>query len=208
MANLRSSEWFAGDDEVALSHRVVMASVGYELDANNTKPIIGIADSSSELNPCNLPLRDFIPEIKRGIIEAGGIPLVFPVMSLGEDLMKPSAMLYRNMLSMEVEEYLRSYPIDGAVFRKIAMPLAVPAVITVIVLQFIQIWDDLLVGLLFIQDPNYRTITVGLGALSAGRVTDIPVLMAGSLISAIPAVVVYLIFQRQLVNGLTAGIGK
>ncbi|MCX6455274.1 MAG: ABC transporter permease subunit, partial [Actinobacteria bacterium] len=96
----------------------------------------------------------------------------------------------------------------GAVFRKIAMPLAVPAVITVIVLQFIQIWDDLLVGLLFIQDPNYRTITVGLGALSAGRVTDIPVLMAGSLISAIPAVVVYLIFQRQLVNGLTAGIGK
>ena len=68
--------------------------------------------------------------------------------------------------------------------------------------------DDLLIGLLFIQDPNYRTITVGLGALSAGRTTDIPVLMAGSLISAIPAVAVYLIFQRQLVNGLTAGIGK
>lgn len=115
MAHLRSSEWFAGDDEVALSHRVVMASVGYELDANNTKPIIGIADSSSDLNPCNLPLRDFIPEIKQGIIEAGGIPVVFPIMSLGEDLMKPSAMLYRNMLSMEVEEYLRSYPIDGVV---------------------------------------------------------------------------------------------
>ncbi len=94
------------------------------------------------------------------------------------------------------------------VFTKIAMPLAVPAVVTIIVLQFIQIWDDLLVGLLFIQDPNYRTITVGLGALSAGRTTDIPVLMAGSLISAIPAVAVYLIFQRQLVNGLTAGIGK
>jgi len=96
----------------------------------------------------------------------------------------------------------------GKTFIKIALPLAVPAIITVIVLQFIQIWDDLLVGLLFIQDENYRTITVGLGALSAGRVTDIPVLMAGSLISAIPAVAVYLIFQRQLVNGLTAGIGK
>ena len=94
------------------------------------------------------------------------------------------------------------------VFLKIALPLAVPAIITVIVLQFIQVWDDLLVGLLFIQDPTYRTITVGLGALSAGRVTDIPVLMAGSLVSAIPAVIVYLIFQRQLVNGLTAGIGK
>jgi dihydroxy-acid dehydratase len=115
MSNLRSSEWFSGDDEVALSHRVVMASIGYEVDVNNKKPIIGIADSSSDLNPCNLPLRNFIPEIQRGIIEAGGIPVVFPVMSLGEDLMKPSAMLYRNMLSMEVEEYLRSYPIDGVV---------------------------------------------------------------------------------------------
>lgn len=114
-STFRSSEWFAGDDEVALAHRVVMASVGYEIDANNSKPIIGIADSSSDLNPCNLPLRDFIPAIKQGIIDAGGIPMVFPVMSLGEDLMKPSAMLYRNMLSMEVEEYLRSYPIDGVV---------------------------------------------------------------------------------------------
>jgi len=94
------------------------------------------------------------------------------------------------------------------VFVRIAMPLAIPAVVTIVVLQFIQIWDDLLVGLLFIQNPAYRTITVGLGALSAGRTTDIPVLMAGSLISAIPAVVVYLIFQRQLVSGLTAGIGK
>ncbi len=115
MSKLRSSEWFSGDDEVALSHRVVMASIGYEIDVKNSKPIIGIADSSSDLNPCNLPLRNFIPEIERGIIEAGGIPVVFPVMSLGEDLMKPSAMLYRNMLSMEVEEYLRSYPIDGVV---------------------------------------------------------------------------------------------
>ena len=94
------------------------------------------------------------------------------------------------------------------VFTRIALPLGVPAIVTVIVLQFIQIWDDLLVGLLFIQDPNYRTITVGLGALSAGRTTSIPVLMAGSLLSAIPAVAVYLIFQRQLVNGLTAGMGK
>lgn len=112
---LRSSEWFAGNDEVALSHRVVMASVGFELDANNERPVIGIADSSSDLNPCNLPLRNYIEDIKAGVIEAGGIPLVFPVMSLGEDLMKPSAMLYRNLLSIEVEEYLRSYPIDGVV---------------------------------------------------------------------------------------------
>jgi len=115
VSKLRSDEWFSGDDEVALSHRVVMAAIGQEVLADNTKPIIGIADSSSELNPCNLPLRNFIPELKRGITEAGGIPVVFPVMSLGEDLMKPSAMLYRNMLSMEVEEYLRSNPLDGVV---------------------------------------------------------------------------------------------
>ena len=113
--NHRSSEWFAGNDEVALAHRVVMASVGHQIDPNNSKPIIGIADSSSDLNPCNLPLRKFVDEVKRGIEDAGGIPMVFPVMSLGEDLMKPSAMLYRNLLSMEVEEYLRSYPIDGVV---------------------------------------------------------------------------------------------
>ncbi len=96
----------------------------------------------------------------------------------------------------------------GGVFLRIALPLAVPAIVTITVLQFIQIWDDLLIGLLFLQNPDQRTITVGLGALSAGRVTDIPVLMAGSLASAVPAIIVYLIFQRQLVNGLTAGMGK
>jgi dihydroxy-acid dehydratase len=113
--NYRSSEWFVGDDEVALAHRVVMASIGHQVDADSSKPIIGIADSSSDLNPCNLPLRNYLEEVKRGIFDAGGIPMVFPVMSLGEDLMKPSAMLYRNLLSIEIEEYLRSYPIDGVV---------------------------------------------------------------------------------------------
>ena len=116
--------------------------------------------------------------------------------------------------------YFRSLPdelieagiVDGlkysGVFRRLAIPMAVPALVTVVVLQFIQVWDDLLVGLLFLQNGDTRTITVGLGALSAGRTTDIPVLMAGSLLSALPAVIVYLIFQKQLVNGLTAGIGK
>ena len=116
--------------------------------------------------------------------------------------------------------YYRSIPddiveagiVDGLsysqVFRRIALPLSAPALITITVLQFIQIWDDLLVGLLFLQNPQQRTITVGLGALAAGRTTDIPVLMAGSIMSAIPAILVYLVFQRFLINGLTAGIGK
>lgn len=112
---LRSSAWFAGDDEVALAHRVVLRSVGVDGEIDGTRPLIGIADSSSELNPCNLPLASLAERVADGVRAAGGIPLRFPVMSLGEDLMKPTAMLYRNQLSMEVEEYIRSYPIDGVV---------------------------------------------------------------------------------------------
>jgi multiple sugar transport system permease protein/raffinose/stachyose/melibiose transport system permease protein len=108
--------------------------------------------------------------------------------------------------------FLMTSIMDGlnfkGIFRKIAIPLALPAIATVVVLQFIQIWCDLLVGLLFLQNPENRTLTVGLGALSAGRTTDIPVLMAGSLVSAVPAIIVYLVFQKQIVTGLTAGIGK
>jgi multiple sugar transport system permease protein/raffinose/stachyose/melibiose transport system permease protein len=110
------------------------------------------------------------------------------------------------------DELVEAAIVDGLSFRgtflRIALPMSIPALITVIVLQFIQIWDDLLVGLLFLQNTDDRTITVGLGVLSSGRTTDVPVLMAGSIVSAIPAIAVYLIFQRQLVNGLTVGMGK
>nr|WP_246323694.1 carbohydrate ABC transporter permease [Alpinimonas psychrophila] len=110
------------------------------------------------------------------------------------------------------DELIEAAVIDGLgywrVFLRIALPLSIPAVVTVIVLQFIQIWGDLLIGLLFLQNTDLRTVTVGLGVLATGRVTDIPVLMAGSLLSAIPAIIVYLVFQRQLVSGLTAGMGK
>jgi multiple sugar transport system permease protein/raffinose/stachyose/melibiose transport system permease protein len=110
------------------------------------------------------------------------------------------------------DEVVEAAIIDGAhhlgVFRRIALPMSAPALVTIAVLQFIQIWDDLLVGLLFLQNTSDRTITVGLGALASGRVTNIPVLMAGSLISAIPAMLVFLIFQRFLTSGLTAGISK
>jgi multiple sugar transport system permease protein/raffinose/stachyose/melibiose transport system permease protein len=75
-------------------------------------------------------------------------------------------------------------------------------------LQFIQIWDDLLVGLLFLQNPSQRPITVGLAALAAGRTTSIPELLAGSLVSALPAMLVYLGFQRFLIQGLTMGIDR
>jgi ABC-type glycerol-3-phosphate transport system permease component len=96
----------------------------------------------------------------------------------------------------------------GKIFFRIMLPLAVPAIVTVVVLQFIQIWDDLLVGLLFLQTPAQRTITVGLQTIPAQHFQDFPMEMAGSLVSALPAVLVYLIFQRYLVRGLTMGMSK
>jgi len=116
--------------------------------------------------------------------------------------------------------YYRSLPtelieasiMDGAsywqIFRKVMLPLSLPAIATVAVLQVIQIWGDLLVGLLFLQTPAVRTITVGLATLQTSRMVNVPALMAGSLVSALPAIVVFLIFQRQLINGLTMGVNK
>jgi multiple sugar transport system permease protein/raffinose/stachyose/melibiose transport system permease protein len=96
----------------------------------------------------------------------------------------------------------------GSIFTSIMLPLALPAIFTVAVLQFIQIWDDLLVGLLFLQTPAQRPITVGLATIPSQHLLDVPVLMAGSLVSALPAIVVYLIFQRYLIRGLTMGMSK
>jgi len=112
---LRSQEWFEGDDEVAVIHRVAMRNAGFDLSADHDRPVIGVLNSASDLNPCNLPLRELAADVRAGVTAAGGIAVELPVMSLGEDLMKPTAMLYRNLLAMEVEEYLRTYPIDGVV---------------------------------------------------------------------------------------------
>jgi multiple sugar transport system permease protein/raffinose/stachyose/melibiose transport system permease protein len=109
-------------------------------------------------------------------------------------------------------ELLEACVMDGAgywqIFRKIMLPLALPAITTVAVLQVIQIWGDLLVGLLFLQTPDVRTITVGLATLQTSRMVNVPALMGGSLISALPAIIVYLIFQRNLIQGLTMGVNK
>ncbi len=112
---LRSQAWLAGDDEVALEHRVALASAGLDIGTSADRPVIGIANSASDLNPCNLPLRDLAVEVKTGIEEAGGVGAEFGTISLGEDLMKPSAMLYRNLLAIEIEEMVRANPLDGLV---------------------------------------------------------------------------------------------
>ena len=112
---LRSAEWFEGRDEIGLQARSVLRTLGWSRDFFQGKPVIGIANSWSELNNCSLNLPDLAAAVKRGVIAAGGVPLEFNTMSLGEELMKPSAMLYRNLMAMEVEETLRAYPLDGVV---------------------------------------------------------------------------------------------
>ena len=110
------------------------------------------------------------------------------------------------------EDVIEAALIDGLgytkIFFRIMLPLALPAIVTVTVLQFIQVWDDLLVGLLFLQTPQLRPITVGLATIPAQHLLNVPVLMAGSLMSALPAILVYLVFQRYLITGLTMGMSK
>jgi dihydroxy-acid dehydratase len=111
----RSEEWFYGRDELGFQHRAALRSIGINVEQFKGRPVIGIANSWSELNNCNINLRDVAQAVKRGILEAGGLPLEFPTISLGEEFMKPTAMLYRNLMAMDVEEMLRSNPLDGVV---------------------------------------------------------------------------------------------
>ncbi|MFQ5731977.1 MAG: dihydroxy-acid dehydratase, partial [Planctomycetaceae bacterium] len=115
MPSLRSAEWFAGHSEQAFQHRAALRSIGIDPAQYAGKPVIGIANSWSDLNNCNQNLKELADAVKRGVIAAGGLPLEFPTLSLGEEFMKPSAMLYRNLMAMEIEEVLRSNPIDGVV---------------------------------------------------------------------------------------------
>ncbi len=114
-AMLRSAQWFAGREELAFQNRSSLRSMGLNPDDFAGKPVIGIANSWSDLNNCNANLRDVAEAVKRGVLMEGGLPLEFPTISLGEEFMKPSAMLYRNLMSMDVEETLRANPIDGVV---------------------------------------------------------------------------------------------
>jgi L-arabonate dehydrase len=112
---LRSQAWFGGDSKDAIMHRSWMKNQGMTADSFDGRPVIGICNTWSELTPCNAHLRQLAERVKRGVLEAGGFPVEFPVMSLGESNLRPTAMLYRNLASMDVEESIRGYPIDGVV---------------------------------------------------------------------------------------------
>ena len=111
----RSSEWFDRRDLDGFLHRSWLKSTGVTNETFRGRPVIGICNSWSELVNCNVHLRGLAQAVKRGVLQAGGFPLEFPVMSLGESLMKPTTMLYRNLMAMDVEESIRAYPLDGVV---------------------------------------------------------------------------------------------
>jgi L-arabonate dehydrase len=113
--NLRSRGWFGKSGKDGFIYRAWMKNQGYPADEFEGRPVIGICNTFSELTPCNGHFRELAESVKRGVWEAGGFPLEFPVMSLGETLIKPTAMLYRNLASMDVEESIRANPIDGVV---------------------------------------------------------------------------------------------
>lgn len=112
---LRSTEWFGKTDKMGFIYRSWMKNQGMPEDEFDGRPVIGICNTWSELTPCNAHFRELAESVKRGVLEAGGFPLEFPVTSLGETLMRPTAMLFRNLASMDTEESIRANPLDGVV---------------------------------------------------------------------------------------------
>jgi dihydroxy-acid dehydratase len=114
-STLRSAEWWGKRDRDGFIHRSWMRAEGFAPDVFDGRPVIGICNSWSELTSCNVHLRRVAESVKRGVWEAGGWPLEFPTISLGETYMRPTTMLFRNLMSMDVEESIRANPIDGVV---------------------------------------------------------------------------------------------
>jgi dihydroxy-acid dehydratase len=112
---LRSHRWLGVTDLRSFGHRSRLRQFGYDREDWAGKPVIGIINTWSDINPCHGHLRERAEDVKRGVLQAGGLPIELPAMSLAEPFVKPSTMLYRNFLAMEAEELLRSHPIDGAV---------------------------------------------------------------------------------------------
>ena len=113
--DLRSQRWFAPQDLRSFGHRSRMLQMGYALDDFMGKPVVGIINTWSDLQPCHQHFPNRVAEVKRGIWQAGGFPVELPALSLSESFTKPTTMLYRNLLALEVEELLRQHPVDGAV---------------------------------------------------------------------------------------------
>jgi dihydroxy-acid dehydratase len=113
--DLRSNRWLGADDMRSFGHRSRLRQIGFDAEDWTGKPVIGIINTWSEINPCHAHLRVRAENVKRGVLQAGGFPIELPAISLSETFVKPTTMMYRNFLAMETEELLRSHPLDGAV---------------------------------------------------------------------------------------------
>jgi dihydroxy-acid dehydratase len=111
----RSARWFRKDDLPGFVHRSTLAAAGWSRDDLMTRPVVGILNTWSDINPCNLNLRDLAEEVRTGVLEAGGVPFEMPLMSLSENIVKPTSFPFRNLLAMEAEECIRAHPFDAVV---------------------------------------------------------------------------------------------
>jgi multiple sugar transport system permease protein/raffinose/stachyose/melibiose transport system permease protein len=171
-------------------------------------PLLAAVAASMMIPMQSIILTEFINFASLNLV-GSFIPVIITYAALGVPF---GTFLMTSFMRDLPDELVEAAQIDGMpywrIFMSVILPLSAPALLAVGVLQFIQIWDDLLVALIFLQEPTVRTITVGLAVLQSGRVLDIPVLLAGSLLSALPAMLAYLLFQRALIGGLMLGIGK
>jgi dihydroxy-acid dehydratase len=173
---LRSHRWYGVRDLRSFGHRSRTFQMGYDREDFAGKPVIAVVNTWSEINPCHTHLRSRAEDVKRGVWQAGGFPLEVPALSLSEPFMKPSTMLYRNLLAMETEELLRSYPFDGAVLLggcdKTTPALVMGAVSAGLPFVFVPAGPML--------RANWRGSTLGSGSdvwkywaeLRAGRITE------------------------------------
>src|SRR5919112_1451624 len=112
---LRSHRWYGATDLRSFGHRSRTAQMGFDAADYRGKPVIAIVNTWSDINPCHTHFKQRVDDVKRGVLQAGGFPIELPAISLAEQYVKPTTMLYRNLLAMDVEELLRSHPVDGVV---------------------------------------------------------------------------------------------
>ena len=174
---LRSHAWFGHPDRDGYMHRSWMKNQGHPSHHFDGRPVIGICNTWSDLTPCNGHFRDLAEHIKRGVYEAGGLPLEFPVFSTGETNLRPTAMLFRNLASMDVEESIRGNPVDGVILLvgcDKTIPAAVMALARLDIPGLVLYNGTIAPGRYRGRDVTIQDVFEVVGAHAAGRASATP----------------------------------